>query len=208
MKKTIVKTAVATALAVIVLSVSVFLVIYIASPKTIGKFYNNLGLKNASVRMYEKQYLTKGKTFKDLKLLTDASISDGNEENTAYYGRELVVGYKAQLQELSGKEENSEFGRSLYDYYAISTFDALYATELPGKSAELAFNSTDDYDKNSCLYYAVTLCSANNDRNLAVCIYTRYTMAEYKNAVSGGSEQLSDDMNALVEKFDIKAKQD
>lgn len=208
MKKTIVKTAVVTILAVLALSISVFLVIYIASPKTIGKFYGNLGMKNAAVRLYEKQYLTKGKTFNDLVQLTDVSVSNDDEEKIARYGKELVVNYKPQLKELSDKEKNEQFGRSLYDYYAIRTFDALYSTALPGESAELAFNTTDTYNKESCLYYAVTLCSANNDKNLAVCIYARYSTAEYRGDISDENGQLASDIDSLVEKFDIKAKID
>ena len=80
MKKTIIKTAVITALLLLCSVFIIYFATYIVSPGTIGDMYKNLGMKNNAVEMYEKQYLSKGNAFDDLKELVDMAIYAEDEE--------------------------------------------------------------------------------------------------------------------------------
>ena len=77
MKKTIIKTALITALLLLCSVFIIYFATYIVSPGTIGDMYKNLGMKNNAVEMYEKQYLSKGNAFDDLKELVDMAIAKG-----------------------------------------------------------------------------------------------------------------------------------
>ena len=158
MKKTIVKTAVITFAALIAACVTVFLIVSVVSPKTIGKFYYNLGMKSSAVKQYEMQYENKGHAFSDLVDLTDIAISVDDEERIARYGKSLTVDFKTKLKELSAKEENS-YGRNLYDFYATRTVEAVYLTAETTEDLEecvkIAISTTEKYTSYSSLKFLV-----------------------------------------------------
>ncbi len=204
MKKTILKTAIITVLSLIAAAIVTYSLIVIISPKTMGKIYYDLGAKSKAVELYEKQYKTKGKTFDDLKDLMDILISIDDDVNINKYGLTFVADNKSELKRFSDKEQN-EGGRSLYNYYSIRAVEAALSLELKGQAAEVAFCSTDNYNEDCSLYYVVRLAFDNNDERLAVCIYARYVSPKYESTIKSGENELNNDIQNLVDKFNIKA---
>lgn len=205
MKKTIIKTAVITFAALIAACVTVFLIVSAVSPKTIGKFYYNLGMKSSAVRQYELQYENKGHAFSDLVDLTDIAILVGDEERIARYGKTLTVEFKTKLKELSAREENSYSRRNLYDFYATRTVEAAYRSASSGDFEECvktAISTTEKYNSDSSLKFLVNLSIGNNDKNLAVCVYGSYKKGEMNN-VSDGKDELAADMKKLDDTFAV-----
>ena len=199
MKKTIIKTAVITFAALIAASVTVFLIVSVVSPKTIGKFYYNLGMKSSAVKQYEMQYENKGHAFSDLVDLTDIAISVDDEERIARYGKSLTVDFKTKLKELSAKEENS-YGRNLYDFYATRTVEAVYLTAETTEDLEecvkIAISTTEKYTSYSSLKFLVNLSLGKHDKKLADCVYDLYKKGNM-NGISDGKDDLVADMRKL-----------
>lgn len=199
MKKTIIKTAVITFAALIAACVTVFLIVSVVSPKTIGKFYYNLGMKSSAVKQYEMQYENKGHAFSDLVDLTDIAISVDDEERIARYGKSLTVDFKTKLKELSAKEENS-YGRNLYDFYATRTVEAVYLTAETTEDLEecvkIAISTTEKYTSYSSLKFLVNLSLGKNDKKLADCVYDLYNKGNM-NGISEGKDDLVADMRKL-----------
>ena len=201
MKKTILKTAIITILFLVAAAIVTISLIVIISPKTMGKIYYDLGSKSSAVRLYERQYNTKGKTFKDLKDLMDILILTDDDVNINTYGSALVIDNKSDLKRLSDKEQNKN-GRSLYDYYSIRVAEAALSLGLKGQAAEVAFGSTENYNEDCSLYYVVRLALDNDDRELAVCIYARYISPKYESTIKSGEDEL----NNVIQKLDDKYK--
>ncbi len=203
MKKTIIKTAVITFAALIAACVTVFLIVSVVSPKTIGKFYYNLGMKSSAVKQYEMQYENKGHAFSDLVDLTDIAISVDDEERIARYGKSLTVDFKTKLKELSAKEENS-YGRNLYDFYATRTVEAVYLTAETTEDLEecvkIAISTTEKYTSYSSLKFLVNLSLGKNDKKLADCVYGLYKKGNM-NGISDGKDDLVADMRKLNDAF-------
>ncbi len=202
MKKTILKTAIITIVSLLAATIVTISLIVIISPKTMGKMYNDFGSKTNAVRLYERQYNTKGKTFNDLKDFIDVLISADDEVKINEYGSDLVVGKKSELKALSDSEKNSKY-RSLYDYYAIRVAEAALSLGLKGKAAEVAFKTTDDYNEDCSLYHLVRLSLDNNDKELAVCIYARYISPEFASTIKSGENELNNDIQKLDDLFKI-----
>lgn len=202
MKKTILKTAVITIVSLIAAAVVTVSLIVIISPKTIGKIYYDFGSKSNAVRLYERQYNTKGKSFKDLKDFMDLLISVEDEVKINEYGPDLVVDKKSELKALSDDEKNDNY-RSLYDYYAIRITEAALTLGLKGNAAEIAFNTTDNYNEDCSLYHIVRLSLDNNDRELAVCIYARYIAPKFESTIKSGENELNNDIQKLDDKYKI-----
>ena len=203
MKKTIIKTAVITFAALIAACVTVFLIVSVVSPNTIGKFYYNLGMKSSAVKQYEMQYENKGHAFSDLVDLTDIAISVDDEERIARYGKSLTVDFKTKLKELSAKEENS-YGRNLYDFYATRTVEAVYLTAETTEDLEecvkIAISTTEKYTSYSSLKFLVNLSLGKNDKKLADCVYDLYKKGNM-NGISEGKDDLVADMRKLNDAF-------
>ena len=204
MKKTIIKTAVITFAALIAACVTVFLIVSAVSPKTIGKFYYNLGMKSSAVRQYEMQYENKGHAFSDLVDLTDIAILVDDEERIARYGKALTVDFKAKLKDLAERDENS-YGRNLYDFYATRTVEAAYritSTGDFGECVKIAISTTEKYNSDSSLKFLVNLSIGNNDKKLADCVYDSYKKGDMNN-ISDGNDELAADMQKLNETFTV-----
>ena len=202
MKKTILKTAIITIVSLVAAAVVTFSLIVIISPKTMGKIYYDLGSKNNAVRLYERQYNTKGKTFEDLKDFIDLVISVENEVKINEYGADLVVGNKSELKRLSDKESD-ENGRSLYDYYSIRIVEAARVLGLNKNAVEVAFRTSDEYTENCSLYHIVRIASDGDDKTFAVSVYWGYV--KYGEAIEKGADELNEDIQKIVDKFDIRA---
>ncbi len=203
MKRTIIKTAVITFLALIAACATFFLILSVASPKTLGSFCLNLGMKNAAVKQYERQYKNKGEDFDALVELTDVAILADDEEAVARYGKILTIDNKSKLKALSDGKNDATFERTLYDYYATRTVEALYKTTIPGDCVEAALNTTENYTVGSSLKFAVNLSINENDKNLAVCIYTRYLNGKYKDKIVEGKKEFEADVKKLVDAFEF-----
>ena len=204
MKKTIIKTAVITFAALIAAFVTVFLIVSAVSPKTIGKFYYNLGMKSSAVKQYEMQYENKGHAFTDLVDLTDIAILVDDEERIARYGKALTVDFKAKLKDLAERDENS-YGRNLYDFYATRTVEATYRIASSGDFGEcvkVAISTTEKYNSDSSLKFLVNLSIGNNDKKLADCVYDSYKKGDMNN-ISDGNDELAADMQKLNETFAV-----
>lgn len=202
MKKTIIKTAVITFAALIAACVTVFLIVSAVSPKTIGKFYYNLGMKSSAVKQYEMQYENKGHAFTDLVDLTDIAILVDDEERIVRYGKALTVDFKAKLKELAGREENF-YGRDLYDFYATRTVEAAYRIASSGDFGEcvkIAISTTEKYNSDSSLKFLVNLSIGKKDKKLADCVYDLYKKGNM-NGISDGKDDLIADMRKLNDAF-------
>ncbi len=204
MKKTIIKTAVITFVALIAACAAVFGAVSAVSPKTIGKFCYNLGIKSFAVKQYEAQYEKKGRVFSDLKDLTDIAIAVDDEKRIARYGKILTVDFKAELKDLSGKEDDS-YGRNLYDFYATRTVEAAYRVAVAGEfgeCVEVAILTTENYNSDSSLKFLVNLSIGGEDENLAECVYDSYKKGDMDN-IAGGKDELAADMKKLGETFAV-----
>ncbi len=202
MKKTILKTAIITIVSLIAAAVVTFSLIVIISPKTMGKIYYDFGSKSNAVRLYERQYNTKGKTFDDLKDFIDLAISVEDEVKINEYGSALVVDNKSELKRLSDKEQKGD-ERSLYDYYSIRIVEAARTLGLNKNAVEIAFKTSDEYTEDCSLYHIVRIASDGNDKAFAVSVYWGYI--RYGEAIEKGADELNGDIQKIVDKFDIRA---
>ena len=203
MKKTIIKTAVITALLLLCSVFIIYFAIYIVSPGTIGDMYKNLGMKNNAVEMYEKQYLSKGNAFDDLKELVDMAIYAEDEERVAEYGKILTVDQSVKLKLLSDASKK-EGVRDIYDYYSTRTVEGFYKIGNKAECVSIAFMTSESYGEDKSVYFVAMICSSGNDKELATEFIDYYDNGAYKNNITSGRAELVNLVFSLKEKYDLK----
>ena len=203
MKKTIIKTAVITALLLLCFVFIIYFAIYIVSPGTIGDMYKNLGMKNNAVEMYEKQYLSKGNAFDDLKELVDMAIYAEDEERVAEYGKILTVDQSVKLKLLSDASKK-EGERDIYDYYSTRTVEGFYKIGNKTECVNTAFITSESYGQDKSVYFVAMVCSSGNDKELATEFIDYYDNGAYKNNITSGRAELVNLVFSLKEKYDLK----
>ncbi len=203
MKKTIIKTAIITALILLSAVFIIYFAIYVISPKTIGNLYKNLGMKTNAVEMYEKQYLSKGNAFDDLKELVDMAVYAEDEECVAEYGKILTVDQSVKLKLLSDVSKK-DGERDIYDYYSTRTVEGFYNIGDKTECVDIAFRTSDTYSEDKSVYFVAMVCSSGNDKELATAFIDYYNNGTYKNNISSGRSELANLVLLLKEKYDLK----
>lgn len=203
MKRTIIKTAVITALLLVCAVFITYFAVYFISPETIGNLYKNLGMKSSAVEMYEKQYLSKGNAFDDLKELVDMAVYAEDEERVAEYGKILTINQSVKLKLLSDASKK-DGERDIYDYYSTRTVEGFYKIGDKAECVNIAFRTSDAYSEDKSVYYVAMVCSAGNDKELASEFIDYYDNGTYKNNISSGRSELVKLVFSLKDKYDLK----
>lgn len=89
MKKLVIKTALITLAGIIAITACFYLILALASPKTLAKFYDNAGFYGASIKYYEKQY-KKTNEYSDLYILCTKVDEKNDSERAILYLDEMI----------------------------------------------------------------------------------------------------------------------
>ncbi|MBR2385472.1 MAG: hypothetical protein IKA99_07705 [Clostridia bacterium] len=177
MKKTIIKTALFTVLALICcLFLSVFS-IFAFAPKLSAKITYDLGMKKMSTSCYERVYKKTG-DLEDLIMVIDSAVYAEDKETIAQYGVMLfdTYGNTSEFKNYCDvcDVDVQEGGYTTYDYYANTVFMALYSQGQKEKAVEFAIVNLKKYTDRSALKRAVVLANPTNDKELGLLLVKGY----------------------------------
>ncbi len=192
MKRTILRTALITFLSMILITFFTAVIIGFAAPKIMGKIYRDLGMNNASLTMYEKQYDKTGE-IGDLNQVFKSAVLAGNKEKIAEYSYTLVKRRGEDLKKFCGSD------KSKFMFYANSAVEYNYAVN-PDRSVDVAVNCGFDrriYDAGSPLYFAIRFAIMKADADFAESLYNEFD--KYKSSFT--DETTEKTLNADVLKL-------
>ena len=167
MRKTIIKTALFTALSLIFALFLGAFSIFVFAPSLSAKISYDLGMKNLSTSCYERVYHKTGE-LDDLIAVIDSAVYAENEDTIIEYGTLLFDTY-------GNTEEFYNYCKALdvtveegayttFDYYANTVFMALYSKGLKGDAAKFAIKNINSYSDKSVLMMAMVLADPTNDK--------------------------------------------
>ena len=187
MKKTVIKTAIITFLTLFILSVIAAVFVGAFAPARMGAICSDLGMKNVSALMYERQYEKSGDV-KDLVKLVDVSVAAGSDEKVAYYSYVLVAEKNEQFREVCKNADD-------YRYYSFIAVEANYDVSEYEKSVEIAEKygfEKNIYNERSPFYLAVRLALFNENKDYSSLLISAYERGEFVS-----SSELEEDIDKL-----------
>jgi hypothetical protein len=173
MRKLIAKT-IAFSLVILLVAVSAFyLILAVATPKTLGNFYFSTGSENLAIKYSERAYDKSG-DISDLATLVERSASFKNHSLVKKYGLILLSD--------GDFEEFADANGSGYKYYiAGSVVQSLYALNEKQASIDVAFNSTANYSQVNPVRVLISIAIESLDNETISAVLSRLELRENKN---------------------------
>lgn len=184
MKKTIIKTALFTALSLIFTLFLGAFSIFAFAPRLSAKISYDLGMKNLSTSCYERVYHKTGE-LDDLIAVIDSAVYAEKEDTIIEYGTLLFNTYGSSevfYNYCSALDASIEEGAyTTFDYYANTVFMAMYSQGLKEEAAKFAIKNMNKYSDKSVLMMAMILADPTNDKPFGDLL-----VKTYKSLAQGG----------------------
>lgn len=132
MKKLVIKTACITLCAVVLLSALLYGAFCLFSPKTLAKFFDNIGFENLALKNYEREY-NKTEDIVDLYTLVSRLDEKYDAEKCEKYSYMLLsdAGFDALTEVLDGENPTLSTSEYVWGKYALSlTFNGKFNKAL------------------------------------------------------------------------------
>ena len=196
MRKTALKAALVAFISIIAALFLLTGIVSLSSPKTMASFCDSVGLKSASVYYYRADY-ERDADFYKLADLVDAADYADDDRTLAEYGEKFVLSHEFKEYCAKKDEDTSPAIKTEY-YYSYLVVRALFSKNDLRKSASLAADLTEVYEKNCPLYVAVMTALSVGDKEYARAIKTEMISGSF----SDPEGLLQDDINKLGDLID------